>query len=83
MIIGIMKWQEGKHEKSAKRNVDGMDMFQKGGHEMKKWLLTCSIDAVDIDYETVIESEKEPDFWTCENIAREHGCDWWTLEECE
>ena len=50
---------------------------------MKKWFLICSIDAIDIDYETVIESEKEPDWWTCENIAREHGCDWWTLEECK
>lgn len=58
-------------------------MFQKGGYEMKEWLLTCSIDAVDVDYETVIESETEPDWWTCENIAREHGCGWWALEECK
>ena len=48
---------------------------------MKKWWLTCSVDAVDIDYETIIESEKEPDFWTCENIARENGCEWWSIEE--
>ena len=33
---------------------------------MKKWLLTCSIDAVNVDYETVIESENEPNWWTCE-----------------
>ena len=66
-----------------KQSADGTDMFQKGDNEMKEWLLTCSIDAVDIDYETVIESEKEPDFWTCENIAREHGCEWWVLAECE
>lgn len=48
---------------------------------MKKWRLTCSIDAVDIDYETVIESESEPGFWECHNIAEEHGCEWWSLDE--
>ena len=58
-------------------------MFQKEDEKMRKWLLTCSIDAVDVDYETVIESETEPDFWTCANIAREHDCEWWTLEECK
>ena len=48
---------------------------------MKQWLLTCSIDAVDIDYEQIIESETEPGFWECEEIAEEHGCEWWSLEE--
>lgn len=48
---------------------------------MKKWLLECSIDAVNIDYETVIESETEPAWWDCENIARSHGCEWWSVEE--
>ena len=48
---------------------------------MKKWLLTCSIDAVDIDYEIEIESESEPDFWYCECIAKSHGCEWWAIEE--
>lgn len=50
---------------------------------MRKWLLTCSIDAIDVDYETIIESETEPDWWICANIAREHDCEWWTLEECK
>ena len=57
--------------------------IKKGDDQMRKWLLTCSIDAVDVDYETVIESETEPDWWTCESIAREYGCEWWTLEECK
>lgn len=48
---------------------------------MKKWLLTCSVDAVDIDYDEIIESESEPDFWTCNNIADEHSCSWWIIEE--
>lgn len=48
---------------------------------MKKWLLTCSIDAVDIDYEEIITSDTEPDFWTCSDIAQEHGCDFWTVDE--
>ena len=48
---------------------------------MKKWILTCSIDAVDIDYEEIITSDTEPDFWTCNDIAQEHGCDFWTVDE--
>ena len=48
---------------------------------MKKWILTCSIDAVDIDYEEIITSDTEPDFWTCDRIAQEHGCDFWTVDE--
>ena len=48
---------------------------------MKKWNLTCSIDASNIDYETIIESETEPDFWTCQTIAEDHGCSFWTLDE--
>ena len=48
---------------------------------MKKWILTASIDAVNIDFETVIESETEPDFWTCNSIAEEHGCNYWTIDE--
>ena len=45
-----------------------------------KWIITCSVDAIDIDYEQKIKSEEEPDFWTCEAIARSHGCDYWSLE---
>ena len=48
---------------------------------MKKWLLTCSIDAVNIDFETVLFSEEEPGFWTCNDIAQANGCDFWTI--CE
>lgn len=45
-----------------------------------KWIITCSVDTIDIDYEQEIESKKEPGFWTCEEIARSHGCDYWSLE---
>ena len=48
---------------------------------MKKWILTCSIDAVDIDYEEILTSDTEPDFWTCAEIAQAHGCDFWTVDE--
>lgn len=48
---------------------------------MKKWLLTCSIDAIEIDFETVLFSGEEPGFWTCEEIAQANGCDFWTI--CE
>lgn len=50
---------------------------------MKKWLLECSIEAIDIDHEEIIESETEPDFWTCYGIATEHDCGFWTISEME
>lgn len=50
---------------------------------MKKWLLTASIDAVNIDYETIIESETEPGYWECEALASAHGCDYFTITEVE
>ena len=45
-----------------------------------QWLFTASVDAVGIDFETILESESEPDFWTCDNLANEHGCEWWSIE---
>lgn len=48
---------------------------------MKKWILTASKDAIEIDFECIIESDEEPGFWECTEIAQEHGCDWWTI--CE
>lgn len=48
---------------------------------MNKWLLTCSVDAIGIDYETIIESDTEPDFWTCYEIANAHGCEWFYITE--
>ena len=48
---------------------------------MKKFRLTCSVDAVEIDYEEIIVVEKEPSWRTCEEIANEHGCKWWSIEE--
>ena len=48
---------------------------------MKKWLLTCSIDAVDINFDTVLFAEEEPGCQTCEEIAQANGCDFWTI--CE
>ena len=48
---------------------------------MKKWLLTCSIDGVWVDFETVLFSEEEPGYWYCEHIASANGCDFFTIEE--
>ena len=31
---------------------------------MKKWILTCSVDAVEIDYEEIITSDTEPKQFT-------------------
>ena len=48
---------------------------------MKKWLLSCSKDAAFIHWETILESETEPDFWECYRLADCHGCAWFTLEQ--
>lgn len=50
---------------------------------MKKWILTASTDGIDIDYEEIITSEQEPDFWDCYTKAQEHGCDFFTVNEME
>lgn len=50
---------------------------------MRTWRLTCSIDADNIDYEEIITSETEPDYWTCYAIAENHGCVFFDVEEVE
>lgn len=49
----------------------------------RQWRLIASIDGINVDYEEIIESEEEPDFWTCEIIAEDHMCDFWYIEELE
>jgi len=49
----------------------------------KKWILTASIDGINVDYEEIIESETEPDFWTQYEIAEKHGCEFFHVEELE
>lgn len=48
---------------------------------MKTWELTASIDGVNIDFSTLIDSETEPDFWTCYDIATAHGCTYFCIVE--
>lgn len=48
---------------------------------MHTWLLTCSTDAVGVDYEEIIRSDDEPDFWTCYEIAAAHDCPFFTCEK--
>ena len=50
---------------------------------MNKWRIICSRDADEIDYEEIISSEAEPDFWTCHDIAEKHGCDYFIVEMVE
>ena len=50
---------------------------------MKKWILVCSIDADNVDYEEEIYSDTEPDYWTCYEIAMNHGCEFFEITEAE
>ena len=50
---------------------------------MKAYELTCSVDAVDVDYSETLFCESEPDYWTCDGIASAHGCEYWTIYEIE
>lgn len=50
---------------------------------MKNWLITCSADGVEIDYETTIHSDIEPGFWEVYAIAESHGCTFFTVVEIE
>ena len=48
---------------------------------MRKWNFQSSIDAVNIDFECVIESETEPSWWDLDHLAQSNDCEWWTIEE--
>lgn len=48
---------------------------------MKKWYLTASTDGNMIDFETIIESDTEPDFWTCYDLAASHECEFFSVTE--
>lgn len=48
-----------------------------------KWLLECSIDAIMVDYSEVLESDGEPGYWVCQEIAEANGCAFWTVSEIE
>ena len=48
-----------------------------------QWLLTASIDGDMVDFETIIEQEKEPDFWQCYDIAQKHNCEFFHIEQLE
>jgi len=50
---------------------------------MKKWILTASIDGNNIDFELIIESNTEPGFWECYEIAQENNCDFFSINEFE
>ena len=49
----------------------------------RQWLLTASVDGNLVDYEEIIESDTEPSFWQCYEIAQAHGCDYFTITELE
>lgn len=46
----------------------------------KLYFLTASVDAVGIDFECLMYSDGEPGFWDCNDLAADHGCDWWSIE---
>lgn len=50
---------------------------------MKKWLFIASVDAVNIDFETIIESDTEPGFWACYELAAAHGCSFFDCQEVQ
>lgn len=50
---------------------------------MKKWIIDGSIDGNMLDFSEIVESEKEPDFWECYEIAQNHNCDFFTVTELE
>ena len=48
---------------------------------MKNWILTASRDGINIDFETIIESDTEPGFWACYELAAAHNCDFFSITE--
>lgn len=50
---------------------------------MKTWYFTASRDGIDIDYSATLHSDAEPDFWTCYDLAAQHGCTFWDIEPAQ
>ena len=75
----------GNKENYIKHNQPSVKSYKiiKGVEEMKKWLLTCSVDGVNIDFETTITSKQEPSFWACQSTAEAHDCNFWSLEQIQ
>lgn len=48
---------------------------------MSKWRLICSTDGNMVDYEEIIESDTEPGFWECYEIAQAHGCEHFKIDK--
>ena len=48
---------------------------------MKNYLLTCSKNGVDVNFETTIKTSKKPDFWSCYDIAIDNGCEFFSIDE--
>ena len=53
----------------------------KGENKMKNYLLTCSKNGVDVNFETTIKTSKKPDFWSCYDIAIDNGCEFFSIDE--
>ena len=49
----------------------------------KQWILTASVDGNMVDFECIINSDNEPDFWTCQELAQNHGCEFWMVDELQ
>lgn len=50
---------------------------------MHEYILICSVDGVNIDYEEIITADAAPGFWECYHIAESHGCSFFTIDEIE
>lgn len=48
---------------------------------MKKYILTLSKNAISIYKQITIESDREPDFWRCYNLAQRNNCDFFYITE--
>ena len=49
--------------------------------KVNKWRLICSTDGNMVDYDEIIESEEEPGFWECYEIAEAHGCEHFMIDK--
>lgn len=42
--------------------------------KMENYLITASVDGVNIDFETELQSKTKPDFWNIYDLCIEHNC---------
>ena len=50
---------------------------------MENYLVTASVDGVDIDFETELQSKTKPNYWDIYDLCMEHNCPFFYVDKLD